>query len=142
MQKSILASIVGIGLTLGACVTGWAQTYSNAVVGLNPAGYWPLNETTQPPQVLNLTATNSGSAGAAGNGYYGGWYQQSGNQWYLTNNIVTETGPVAGDVALNCQKTQGQYIILPRRTNGVANAAVTITEPFSIEAWVNLGTIS
>ncbi|HEV2329134.1 MAG TPA: DUF2341 domain-containing protein [Verrucomicrobiae bacterium] len=143
MQKSTLARLLGIVLILGACVTTWAQNYSNTVMGLNPAGYWPLNETAQPPQVLNLTATNSGSAGAAGDGYYGGWYQPSGNQWYLTNNIVTEPGPVAGaDLALNCQKTQGQYIILPRRTNGVANAAVTIKAPFSIEAWVNLGTIT
>lgn len=143
MQKSTLARLLGIVLILGACVTTWAQTYSNAVMQLNPAGYWPLSETAQPPQVLNLTATNSGSAGAAGNGYYGGWYQPSGNQWYLTNNIVTEPGPIAGaDTALNCQKTQGQYIILPRRTNGVANAAVTIKAPFSIEAWVNLSTIT
>jgi hypothetical protein len=142
MQKSTLARILGTVLILGTCVSTWAQTYSNAVMGLNPAGYWPLNETAQPPQVLNLIATNSGSTGAAGNGYYGGWYQQSGNQWYLTNNIVMESGPVPGDQALNCQKTQGQYIIMPRRTNGVPNAAVTITSPFSIEAWVNMGTIS
>lgn len=144
MQKSTLAKIVGTFLTMGACATALAQTYSNAVVGLNPAGYWPLNETAQPPQVINLTATNSGSAGAAGNGYYGAWYQQSGNQWYLTNNIVTEVGPIAGaDVAMNCQNaTPGQYIILPRNTNGVANAAVTIKEPFSVEAWVNCGNLS
>src|SRR5579862_6136798 len=102
MRKSTLARLFGIVLILGACVTTWAQSYSNAVMGLNPAGYWPLNETAQPPQVLNLTATNSGSAGAAGNGYYGGWYQPSGNQWYLTNNIVTEPGPIGSgaDLAL------------------------------------------
>lgn len=142
MQKSTLARLLGIVLILGTCVSTWAQTYSNAVMNLNPAAYWPLNETAQPPQILNLIATNSGSTGPAGNGYYGGWYQQSGNQWYLTNNIAMESGPISGDQALNCQKTQGQYIIMPRRTNGVANAAVTITEPFSVEAWVNMGTIS
>lgn len=119
-----------------------AQTYSNAVMALNPAGYWPLNETTQPPQILNITATNSGSFGAAANGYYGAWYQSSGNQWYLTNNIAMESGPISGDEAMNCQQTAGQYIILPRRTNGVANAAVTITAPFSIEAWINLGSVN
>ena len=143
MQKRILAGIAGIIVTLGACATGWAQTYSNTVVGLNPAGYWPLNESAQPPQLINLTATNSGSLGAAGNGFYGAWYQQWGNQWYLTNNIVTEPGPAAiGDTALNCQYQPGQYIILPRNTNGVANSALTITPPFSIEAWINPGTIA
>lgn len=142
MQKSTLALLLGIVLTLGTCASTWAQTYSNAVMGLNPAAYWPLNETATPPQVLNLTATNSGSAGAAGNGYYGGWYQQSGNQWYLTNNIAIENGPIPGDSALNCQQAPGQYIILPRNTNGVANAAVTVKVPFSVEAWVNLGSVS
>ncbi|HEX4349598.1 MAG TPA: hypothetical protein VH251_04400, partial [Verrucomicrobiae bacterium] len=51
-----------------------AQTYSNAVMGLNPVGYWPLNETVAPPQPVNLTANNLGSLGAEGNGYYGAWY--------------------------------------------------------------------
>ncbi|MGH7977862.1 MAG: LamG-like jellyroll fold domain-containing protein, partial [Limisphaerales bacterium] len=144
MQKNTLGKIVGTLVTLGACATALAQTYSNAVMGLNPAGYWPLNESAQPQQILNLTATNSGTTGAAGDGYYGAWYQQSGNQWYLTNNIVTEAGPIAGaDVAMNCQHSApGQYIILPRNTNGVPNAAVTITAPFSIEAWVNCGILS
>ncbi|HTV41750.1 MAG TPA: DUF2341 domain-containing protein [Candidatus Sulfotelmatobacter sp.] len=144
MRKSTLAKIVGIFLTLGACATTQAQTYSNTVMGLNPAAYWPLNEAVQPPQpqqFLNITATNSGSLGANANGYYGAWYQASGNQWYLTNNIATEPGPIAGaDTAMNCQQTGGQYIILPRNTNGVANAAITITAPFSIEAWVNMAT--
>jgi hypothetical protein len=142
MQKNIITYIVAIFVTLAVSATAWAQSsYSNAVMALNPAGYWPLNETSAPPQVLDLTATNSGSLGAAGNGYYGAWYQASGNQWYLTNNTVLEPGPTAnGDKALNCQFAPGQYIIVPRNTNGVANAAVTIKPPFTLEAWVNPGT--
>jgi hypothetical protein len=31
----------------------------------------------------------------------------------------------------------GQYVVIPRTTNGVANAGVTLTAPFSIELWVN-----
>jgi len=30
----------------------------------------------------------------------------------------------------------GQYVVVPQTTNGVHNAAVTITAPFTIEAWV------
>src|ERR1700739_3872078 len=108
MKKSTLAKIIGIFLTLGACATTWAQTYSNAVMGLNPAAYWPLDETVQPPQpspLLEITATNSGTLGAAADGFYGAWYRASGNQWYLTNNIATEAGPITGDVAMNCQET-------------------------------------
>lgn len=138
MQKRLITYVVTAFLALAAGVTASAQTYSNTVIGLSPAGYWPLNETAQPPQPLNLTATNYGSLGAAANGYYGAWYQQSGNQWYITNNIAIESGPISGDSALNCQQTGGQYIILPRNTNGVPNSAVTITAPFSVEAWINM----
>lgn len=141
MQRKFLTCLATVVLALTACVTASAQTYPSAVLGLNPAGYWPLNETAQPPQPLSLTATNSGTLGAGGNGYYGAWYQPSGSQWYLTNNIVMEPGPTAnGDKAMNCQYAQGQYIVLPRTTNGVSNGALTIKPPFSIEAWVNPGT--
>lgn len=142
MKKSILVRVIATFLVLAASsFIVQAQMYSNAVMGLNPAGYWPLNETAQPPQVLNLTTTNSGTLGAGANGYYGAWYQASGNQWYLTNDIVTEASPITnGDRALNCQFKFGQYIILPRDTNGVPNGAITIKPPFSIEAWVQVGT--
>ena len=143
MQKNILTYIVAVFVTLAVSATAWAQSsYSNAVMALNPAGYWPLNETTQPPQLLNITATNSGTLGAAGNGSYGAWYQPSGNQWYLTNDILTEPSILAnGDPALYCQYTNsaGQYIVLPRNTNGVANSALTIKPPFTLEAWVQVG---
>lgn len=118
-----------------------AQTYSNAVVGLDPAGYWPLNETTQPPQALNMTAQNLGVLGAAGNGFYGAWYQPSGNTWYITNNAAQTAGITAdGDTALNNTFTSGQYIVIPRNTNGVANSAITLVPPFSIEAWTQVQT--
>ncbi|HEY1789043.1 MAG TPA: LamG-like jellyroll fold domain-containing protein, partial [Verrucomicrobiae bacterium] len=142
MQKRFTTSLATAFLALAAATSAFAQTYSNTVIGLSPAGYWPLNETTQPPQPVNLTATNYGSLGAAANGYYGAWYQPSGNQWYITNNIAIESGPISGDSALNCQQTGGQYIILPRNTNGVANSAVTIKAPFSVEAWVNMASVT
>ena len=41
---------------------------------------------------------------------------------------------------MNCQFAPGQYIVLPRTANGVPNTNLTITPPFSIEAWVNPGT--
>ena len=54
-----------------------AQNYPNAVLALNPAGYWPLSENTTPPFGYYI-ATNSGTAGAAANGYYQTWYQGNG----------------------------------------------------------------
>lgn len=139
-NKFVLSLAAGLLFVTGQAVVN-AQPYSNAVAGLNPVGYWPLNETTQPPQPLNLTAKNLGTLGAAGNGNYGAWYQPSGNTWFITNNIVLTNGATAdGDTAMNCQFAPGQYIVLPRNTNGVPNTALTIVPPFSIEVWVNPGT--
>jgi hypothetical protein len=33
----------------------------------------------------------------------------------------------------------GQYVIIPRATNGVNNPSVTLVPPFSIEAWLQIG---
>ena len=87
--KSLSCAVAGLLLLTGG-IAVQAQPYSNAVMGLNPAGYWPLTETTQPPQPVNLTAHNLGTLGAGGNGSYGAWYQASGNTWYITNNIVID----------------------------------------------------
>lgn len=141
MKKSLLLAVAAV-LALTAGPAAQAQTYSNAVMDLNPAGYWPLNETTPPPQPLDLTAANIGSLGAAGNGYYGAWYQPSGSTWYITNNIAQTNGITFasdGDQALFCQQQAGQYVIVPRNTNGVPNPAVTIAPPFTIETWALIG---
>ncbi len=160
MKRKLIASALTAMLALGAGLATQAQTYSNAVMGLNPAGYWPLNETTQPPAPFaqTIVARNIGSLGAAGNGFYGAWYQPTTvsvtningantnvyttNSWYLTNSILQTPGVTQdGDVAMNCQYAPGQYVILPRNTNGAPNTALTLAPPFSIEVWVQPGTV-
>lgn len=42
--------------------------YPAAVLALNPAGYWPLNETASPATVM--VATNRGALGPGDNGFY------------------------------------------------------------------------
>src|SRR6266446_7200925 len=42
--------------------------YSNTVKSFNPVGYWRVDETNQPPPPDQ--ATNTGTLGAAANGYY------------------------------------------------------------------------
>src|ERR1700722_15084164 len=105
MIKKLL-TLLGLGLIVMASEPVHAQPYSNAVMALSPTAYWPLSETAQPPQPLNLTAQNLGSLGSAGNGFYGAWYQPSGSTWYLTNNIVQAnavTFPFDGSKGLQCQ---------------------------------------
>jgi hypothetical protein len=129
-------------LALASLSTGKAQPYSNAVVALSPVGYWPLNETTAPPSPLNITARNLGTLGASGNGYYGAWYQPSGNTWYLTNNIIQSnavTFPFDASKSLWCQAGPGQYVVVPRTLNGAANSGVTLNPPFTIEVWLRQG---
>src|ERR1700722_20964536 len=125
-----LSTFIGLGLIAIAGGSAHAQSYSNAVMALSPSAYWPLNETPPPPQPLNLTAANLGALGAAGNGYYGAWYQPFGTTWYLTNNIAQTnavTYPFDGSKAMLCQFSPGQYVVVPRNANGVANTGLTLS---------------
>ncbi len=143
MRKKIISSVAVAALAFAAGTVAHAQTYSNAVMSLNPAGYWPLAETTQPPFAY-FVATNLGTAGDFGNGVYQTWYQPvtlgTSNVYYISNNIVRTAGATGdGDQAMQCNFSagRGQYVVLPRFTNGVANPVTTIQAPFSIEVWVN-----
>jgi hypothetical protein len=125
-------------------VVDTASTYASAVSSLNPAAYWPLDETTPPPFGAYI-ATNLGTIGTAGNGFYQTWFQKYSvgltNLYYQTNDIVHVAGAIGdGDMALSCNRSAagaGQYVVFPRSTNGVANSALTLLPPFSIEFWVN-----
>lgn len=138
MIKRIVVSIGTTALAFLTATSVEGQNYSNAVQALNPVAYWPLQETTAPSGGLYI-ATNSGTAGAAGNGYYETWWQTNGNPGQLTNasSIVHIAGAIAGDSdTAMAQGVVGQYVVIPRTTNGVANPTATITAPFSIEAWI------
>src|ERR1019366_8772079 len=111
---------------------------------LNPVAYWPLTETTPPPFGAYI-ATNLGTAGAAGNGFYQTWFQRytvgTSNLYYQTNSIAHVAGAIGdGDTALSCTRSgagAGQYVVFPRAPGGIANSALTLQPPFSIEFWVN-----
>src|ERR1700761_950844 len=137
-KRALLYLVTGVLALVAGTVAQAQSAYFTAVTNLSPAAYWPLNETVQPPNGQYI-ATNSGTAGAAGNGYYGSWYQPVGNTFYATNHIQHTAGITGdGDMALLCSEVTGagQYVVVPQTTNGVHNAAVSITAPFTIEAWV------
>jgi hypothetical protein len=71
-MKKCLTSIGCAWLFLAAGVAAQAQsqTFSNAVMALNPAAYWPLTETVQPPPAPSII-TNYGTMGANANGNVG-----------------------------------------------------------------------
>jgi hypothetical protein len=138
MQQKIPSAILAAAAVLVTGLSAGAQTYSNAVMALNPAAYWPLTETAQPSGGLYV-ATNLGTLGVAGQGYYETWWQTNGvsNTLMSSNSITHIQGAIVGDPDTALVQGQvGQYVVIPRTTNGVANAGVTLTAPFSIEMWV------
>ena len=105
-----------IALALFAALQTRAQyDYPSTVLSQNPAGYWRLNETTQPAVVTNTA--NKGSLGASANGAY--------------NNDPTRAlpGPFAGSVAVGLDGSS-QSITTPWQ-------AQLNTTNFSVELWVN-----
>ncbi len=66
--------LLRLSVCLGALVASLsmqAQSFSNAVMALNPVAYWPLNETSAPPNPA-LQATNLGNLGSAFNAPFAG----------------------------------------------------------------------
>jgi hypothetical protein len=55
-------------LAMFAALPARADTYQSTVLAQNPAGYWRLNETTQPAP--NATTPNLGSLGSSALGTY------------------------------------------------------------------------
>lgn len=106
-----------------ACALMWSAGSANAdytttLSGLNPLGYWRLNEPTQ-PVVPTYPLTNSGALGAGANGTYYGVPK------------LGQPGALSTDTAANFNGT-GQYAEVPY------NAALNPTGPFTVEFWANL----
>lgn len=91
--------------------------YASTVLGLNPIGYYRLNETTLPPAD---TAANLGSAGTLGTGFY------------INNPYHEAPGALAGstDPGVGLNGTS-QRVATPYDT------LLNPTGPFTAEAWVS-----
>src|SRR6266481_8892888 len=115
---------IGVASILLAMLAGWEARadYSSTILSFNPAGYWPLNETSPTPQAE--VATNLGSLGASANAYYLG----------ASNNAVNHTISGAltdGDQAAMFVSGASSCLAIPRTTLGLV-----IRPPFSVECWV------
>ncbi|HEV2455085.1 MAG TPA: LamG domain-containing protein, partial [Verrucomicrobiae bacterium] len=93
-----------------------------AIRNLDPAGYWPLQETNSPAPVM--IETNLGSLGAPGNAYY-----PNTNSPYITLGVP---GALASDTDTAATFNSGgqTWAFVPRST-----PALTIAPPFTLEAW-------
>ena len=113
-------------------------SYSNAVVNLNAAGYWPMHEVET--AVQGDIETNYGTLGVLGSGYYPDYQVNSGEF------IRHQPGPLANgsDVGLffNAASPGGGTA-----TNGISvprsSPLTTLEPPFTVECWymaTNIGT--
>ncbi|MGH7990190.1 MAG: hypothetical protein ACREDS_08400, partial [Limisphaerales bacterium] len=92
------------------------------MMSLDPAGYWPLQESVQPPP--SDIETNYGSLGAVAVGYYGCTNAQHG----LIPSPVTP-----GDTCVNLDGSAGGMLAVPTMDHRVSLFA---GEPFTIEFWM------
>lgn len=123
--KSFQAFALASAMALGATAVHAQSAFYQAVTSLNPAAYWPLQETAAPPAAD--IETNLGSLGAVADAYYS------------SVNVSHQTGGVTGDgdSAAGFQSSlSGSFLAVPA-TNGVTVPA----GPFTVEAWVNPATI-
>jgi hypothetical protein len=91
--------------------------YSSTVLSYNPLGYWRLNETTAPTADI---ATNIGTLGTAGNGYY-----TSGAIHPATGAIIAD----AADSGAGFPDAAGNRVVVPW------NAKLATSGAFSVEFW-------
>jgi hypothetical protein len=136
MNKHSISSLFPL-LAIALSTTVARADYSSTVLSLNPAGYWPLNETNQPPTAY--IAINSGSLGSQGNGYYNNAYYPDGTSFDLKTLF---TGPVTGATSdgnaaaqfnggANGNDNSG-YVLIPDLNHCLDTGII----PFSAEAWV------
>ncbi|MGA2866866.1 MAG: LamG-like jellyroll fold domain-containing protein [Verrucomicrobiota bacterium] len=114
------------GLLLSAVMiatSAAAANYVSTVTGLNPVGYYRLGETTPVPANI---ATNSGTAGAIGNGFYV-------NDNPLAPMHPTISGALAGDpdpaATFNGASSNPSYMQVP------LDPSINPQGAFTAEAW-------
>ncbi|MGH7951056.1 MAG: LamG-like jellyroll fold domain-containing protein [Limisphaerales bacterium] len=109
------------------------NSYAAAILGLNPAGYWPLQETNAPAAAT--IETNYGTLGALGTAYYVGT-----NASYLVTfgqtGALTPSGDNDNAVTFNSYNNgspigQG-YAVVPS-----VSPLLALNPPFTIECWAN-----
>lgn len=109
------------------------NTYAGVVAGLNPVGYWPLQETTAPAPVT--VETNYGKLGSLGNAYYAFTNNSAGTQ---IGTVALQQGGVTadGDNAASFSGAAVSFAWVPRTT-----PALTLRPPITLEAWINTSSL-
>ncbi len=132
-----MSALATASVALAMAVSIRAQSsYSNAVMSLNPAGYWPMHEVE--PAAPGDIETNYGTLGLVGTGYYPDW--ASGVGGFVRG---FSPGPLSNDttacVSFLHTITSGTTVVY---TNFLfvphSSPFTTLTPPFSVECWVEV----
>jgi hypothetical protein len=108
-------------ILLGLSAATTKADYAAGILAKSPVVYWRLNENAQVP-AADL-AKNSGSLGAAVDGYYLG----------TASHPVTGALPGSTDTAASFDASAGSVVSVPY------SAALNPNAPFTVEAWLNPG---
>lgn len=104
-----------------------SSPYATEVMSFNPAAYWPLQETTQPPPAFVETnySTYSGGPGQLANLY---WSSTSS-----ANLVPFNSAPGASGYSTQFNGNSSAFGLVPTTTNSVSLAP---GQPFTVELWV------
>ena len=144
MKPIKLLMVLAVQMTLmfaGTQLRAQSLAYSNAIVALNPAGYWPMHETAAPaPADIE---TNYGSLGALGTAYYADWWENNGAPGN-SDIIHGYPGPLQ-NVPNSCVYMLDEYqfgtVTANNRNTSWAvvphtSPLTALAPPFTVEAWV------
>ncbi|HTV41627.1 MAG TPA: LamG-like jellyroll fold domain-containing protein [Candidatus Sulfotelmatobacter sp.] len=131
-----------VGIAIGSvAISGNAQsTYSNAVMSLNPAGYWPMHEVeaAAPGDI----ETNYGTLGLLGTGYYPDWATGTAKgmqRGYGPGPLTNDPDPCVNFLH---SITSGSGFTKADYTNAMfiphTSPLSVLNPPFSVECWVEI----
>ena len=132
MNTKLLTMLATLMLLLLATAAVRAQSaYSNAVISLNAAGYWPMHESTAP--AAGDIETNYGTLGPLGNGYYPDWVQNYGSFVRQAAGPFTEAGNSDTAVTFDTSGSGTWFTNTVYVAHG--SPLSTLNPPFSVEYW-------
>jgi len=109
-----------------------SYSVASAILGLNPASYWPMHEVE--PAAQGDIETNYGTLGAIANGFYTDWMQPYNTSFGFQHDYPTTIGGDPNSVFFSVTASGGGAITNAMLLN-TANPGQVLNAPFTVESW-------